>query len=143
MVMTKYILDTDHVSLILRGDLRLQALVAQESEVFTTVVTFQEVFNGWMALINQAKPGADFVELYSRLYRSIDYFKQVEILNFDQAADLAFRSLLQQNPVLRKVRLERDLRIAAIALSQGALVVTRNDRDFGLVPGLQVINWVI
>lgn len=96
-----------------------------------------------MALINQAKPGADFVELYSRLYRSIDYFKQVEILNFDQAADLAFRSLLQQNPVLRKVRLERDLRIAAIALSQGATVVTRNDRDFGLVPGLQVINWVI
>jgi tRNA(fMet)-specific endonuclease VapC len=49
MVMTKYILDTDHVSLILRGDLRLQARVAQESEVFTTVMTFQEEFlmGGW------------------------------------------------------------------------------------------------
>jgi tRNA(fMet)-specific endonuclease VapC len=139
--MTRYVLDTDHVSLILRGDLRLQARVAQEFDVFTTVVTFQEVFNGWMARINQAKSGENFVELYTRLHRSIDYFKQTEILNFDQAADLAFRSLLKQNPPLRKVRLERDLRIAAIALSQNATVVTRNYRDFELVPGLKLMNW--
>jgi predicted nucleic acid-binding protein len=35
--MTRYILDTDHVSLILRGDLRLQARVAQEPE-FTSII---------------------------------------------------------------------------------------------------------
>jgi tRNA(fMet)-specific endonuclease VapC len=55
----------------LRGDRRLQARVAQESDVSTTVVTFQEVFNGWMARINQARSGEDFVELYTRLHRSI------------------------------------------------------------------------
>jgi tRNA(fMet)-specific endonuclease VapC len=141
--MTRYVLDTDHVSLILRGDLRLQARVAQESNVLTTVVTFQEVFNGWMARINQAKSSEDFVELYTRHWRSIDYFKQTEILNFDPAADAVFRSLLKQHPSLRKVRLERDLRIAAIALAQNATVVTRNDRDFGLVPGLKLTNWTI
>ncbi len=141
--MIRYVLDTDHISLILRGDTRLEARVAKESGVWTTVITFQEVFNGWVTRINQAKPGDDFVEWYARLYRSIDYFKQAEILNFDQTADSTFKTLLKQHPQLRKVRLERDLRIAAIALSQDATVVTRNHKDFSLVPGLKIVDWTI
>ena len=139
--MRRCILDTDHVSLILRGDDRLRTRVLSESDVCTTVITFQEVFNGWTTRINEAKSGEDFVELYNRLSRSIEYFKQVEILNFDREADLVFRSLLQQNPPLRKVRLQRDMRIAAIAIAQDATVITRNYRDFSQVPGLKIMDW--
>ena len=96
---------------------------------------------GWTTRINEAKSGEDFVELYNRLSRSIEYFKQVEILNFDREADLVFRSLLQQNPPLRKVRLQRDMRIAAIAIAQDATVITRNYRDFSQVPGLKIMDW--
>lgn len=85
----------------------------------------------------------DFVELYTRFIQTVDYLKQTGILNFDQNADQCFRSLLQQNPPLRKARLQRDMRIAAIALSQNATIVTRNQRDFSQVPGLQILDWSI
>jgi predicted nucleic acid-binding protein len=38
--MAKYVLDTDHVSLILRGEEQLQARVDLEVEIYTTVITF-------------------------------------------------------------------------------------------------------
>jgi tRNA(fMet)-specific endonuclease VapC len=139
--MPRLILDTDHVSLILRGDARFQKLVEQHPEACTTVITIQEIFNGWITRINQAQPDEDFVELYARLTRSIEYLKQTEILDFDREADRCFRSLLQQNAALRKARLQRDMRIAAIALSQNATLATRNQRDFGLVPNLQIVDW--
>ncbi|GAP94620.1 hypothetical protein NIES2104_11310 [Leptolyngbya sp. NIES-2104] len=136
-------MDTDHVSLILRGDVRLKQQVEQHAEACTTVITVQEVFNGWIPLINQAKPTADFVTLYSYVTKLTEYLKQTGILSFDQDADECFRFLLQQNPPLRKARLQRDMRIAAIALSQDATVVTRNQRDFGQVPGLKLVDWSI
>jgi tRNA(fMet)-specific endonuclease VapC len=34
-----------------------------------------------------------------------------------------------------------DLRISAIALEQGAIVVTRNSRDFKLIAGLTIDDW--
>lgn len=42
------------------------------------------------------------------------------------------------------IRIEdNDLFIAAIALSRGLKVVTHNTRDFGRIPGLDVVDWEV
>lgn len=58
------------------------------------------------------------------------------VLNFDAKADEFYIQILLQNPPLKKKRLRQDLRIAAIAFSQDATVITCNHRNFGQVPGL-------
>jgi len=67
--------------------------------------------------------------------------RPLQMLAFDvacaeQAADM--RCALEQRgtPIG-----PHDVLIAATALRHQAKLVTRNEREFGRVPGLQVINW--
>jgi tRNA(fMet)-specific endonuclease VapC len=71
------------------------------------------------------------------------FFQRAVILNYEASARAMYNQIIQVNPALAKRRLENDVRIAAIALSVGATVVTRNQRDFGLVPGLAIEDWSI
>jgi len=65
------------------------------------------------------------------------YFRTIQIMGFDQHAQTIFRSLRAQ-----RVRIgTQDLRIAAIALSQGTILVTRNQQDFTALPSLPTVDW--
>ena len=58
------------------------------------------------------------------------------MLDFDDEACLKYESLRHQ-----KIRIgARDLRIAATVLSAGGILVTRNQRDFCRVPGLELAD---
>ncbi len=63
----------------------------------------------------------------------------IRLLPFDVAAAADF-DRLRQNRKLKKIG-RGDLLIAAIALANRALLVSRNLRDFRQVPGLRVENW--
>jgi tRNA(fMet)-specific endonuclease VapC len=135
----RYLLDTDHVSLILRGHPGVSA-IARQHDCSVTIVTVQELFNGWTGRINNASLD-DMPGLYNKLWFTMTYLQTVEILDFTINADRCLRQMMRDNPLLRKNRLQKDMRIAAIALSLDATVVTRNRKDFELVPGLTIVDW--
>lgn len=74
--------------------------------------------------------------LYTKLWQITEFFKIITILNFDCNAEACDNNLQQNNRNLAKKRLQKDLRIASIALMQNAIVVTRNYKDFSQVPNL-------
>jgi len=143
--MTFCVLDSDHISLILRGYPqvinRLQALAPAQWAV--TVISIQEIFNGWIVNLNDPRYQDRQVELYTRLWQSNQFFQKVQVLNFDLAAQKCYDSLRSTYPNLNKRRLEKDVKIAAISQVNQAIVVTRNQRDFTLVPDLQLDDWTL
>ena len=140
--MALYILDTDHVSLLLQEHPGIQLKIAQLSpDVAITIVTVQELFNGWVVRINDPKQAENLVNLYTKLWTTTQFVQGVQVLNFDRAADQQYCQLLRENSALRKNRLQKDLRIASIALSLDATLVTRNQRDFSQVADLVLQDW--
>ena len=67
------------------------------------------------------------------------FYLTIQVLPYDAAAVAEFERLRRN-----KIRVgTQDLRIASIALSKNATVVTRNIRDFGRVPGLKIMDWSV
>lgn len=140
--MSGFILDTDHVSLWLQGHPSISLKAAKlSSDISISIITVQELFNGWVVKINNPAEASNLVKLYTKFWTTVAFLQGVQILNFDAAADARYRQLLRDHPPLRKNRIQRDVRIAAIALSVGSVLVTRNQRDFSKIPNLVIEDW--
>jgi tRNA(fMet)-specific endonuclease VapC len=137
-----YILDTDHVSLLETGHLACTKHLNSVgyNQVATTTVTVEERLQGWLGAVRQASAPnqADrLIWAYTGLRQTVQYVNGFVILDWTESASRKFFELRQE-----KVRIgTQDLRIAAIALSVDAVVVTRNRKDFAQVPGLQIEDW--
>jgi len=136
-----WILDTDHVSLFQHNHpaihQRINAIGSQSIAV--TIVTFEEQIYGRLNRIRRANSEDQLLLGYRNLKATLDYFKSIDVINFDQQAYGYFSELVRQ-----RIRVgTQDLRIAAIALSQGGIIVTRNRKDFEKVPGLQLEDWTV
>lgn len=134
-----YLLDTDHISLDQRGYPVVNARIATAgpSQVAISMISVEEQLRGWLAVPRAAKNGDTRCAAYGRLRAAVEYFASITLVDYDRAADDLFESLRRQG-----IRIgTQDLRIAAIALTRDAIIVTRNARDFGLVPGLKIEDW--
>jgi tRNA(fMet)-specific endonuclease VapC len=78
--------------------------------------------------INHAKSTEDLLRWYEKFSGVVQLCKKVPVLAFDQAAATQLDLLLEANQALAKQRLQKDMRIAAIALTSNATVVTCNYR---------------
>lgn len=137
------ILDTDHMTALEWGsgqaciNLQRRLSVVPEDEIFTTIISYEEQMRGWLARIAQASSVSDQIQAYARLRRQFDNYREVQMLDFDEAAATEYARLRGQ-----RIRLgTMDLRIASIALANSAIVLTRNLSDFRLIPGLDVADW--
>jgi tRNA(fMet)-specific endonuclease VapC len=137
--MSLFVLDTDILTLFERADAAVVARVAEHNptEIAIAIVTVEEQLSGWYAQLRQAKRPEKLAWAYRRLAATIRFLRQVQILDFDEAA-------IQRYGELKRLRLKvgkMDLQIAATALRHGGILVTRNSRDFNDVPGLTVADW--
>jgi tRNA(fMet)-specific endonuclease VapC len=133
----KYVLDTDHVTLHQRNHPLVVARIQGYSpdDLAITAITVQEQMRGRLVELGRAR--IDLTVAYAQLQNTVQYFCDLTILSFDTAAHQQYEQLRSQ-----KIRIGTlDLRIAAIALSQDAILVTRNRRDFEQIPSLRIEDW--
>jgi tRNA(fMet)-specific endonuclease VapC len=143
-MMPMLVLDTDHMSLLewdsnAAAHLRERLTDRDEHEVATTIVNYEEQIRGWMAYIAGARSIDSQVEAYRRLRNHLDNYRQVPVLDFDQAAAAVYQRL-------RRARIRigtMDLKIAAIAISNDATLLSRNLRDFQRVADLKCEDWSV
>jgi len=87
----------------------------------------------------KALTGNNHVQAYARLVSAVEMIALFPIVPFD----LRCEGLLQQLRVARLGVGTMDLKIAAVALTNGLTLLTRNSRDFGRVAGLAIADWSI
>jgi tRNA(fMet)-specific endonuclease VapC len=134
-----YILDTDHVSLLQRGNRHVISRLSQVdlAERAVTIITVAEQTQGRLAVIRRAKTEQDTARALEFLQKTVTFYREILVLPYNTQAQAYFTAFRHQ-----KIRIgTQDLRIASIVLSNQAILVTRNQRDFIQVPGLIIEDW--
>jgi tRNA(fMet)-specific endonuclease VapC len=138
------LLDTDHLTLLKYPDSpRYAALTARleaspDQDIGTTIISVEEQWRGWLAVISRQREVTRQVRAYQELLGLLDFLGRWTVLAFDEEAVACFSR--QRGDGVRICTM--DLKIASIALVQNALLLSANLRDFRQAPGLRVENWL-
>ncbi len=137
-----YLLDTDHLTLLERKGTTAQTLLSrlsslQSDELAVTIVTYEEQTRGWFQLLAKTKTQEDEILAYQRLEKHLALFSRLPIVSYTQQAAQTFQQLRRTYRRLGKM----DLKIAAIAISQDATLLTRNLSDFSKIAELKAQDW--
>jgi tRNA(fMet)-specific endonuclease VapC len=137
--MLRFLFDTDHLTLLQhRHALLLNRLASQPPDaVGVNAVTVEESLRGRLAALSQARDGPMRILQYRHLLETLELLNRFPPVPFDQAAEDRYQHLL----ALRLRIGTQDLKIAAIALANNLVLLTRNRRDFGRVPALTLDDW--
>ncbi len=142
--MTRYILDTDHVTLLqqVHPIVTRRVGTVHPGDIGVTVVTVEEQVRGWLNAIRQTSQSSQperLIWAYRGLRDVVQYLSRLNLVDFSDDAYAYYLELRRQ-----RIRIgTQDLRIAAIVLAENSILVTRNQRDFARVPGLVFEDWTI
>lgn len=140
-----YLLDTDHLSILQRGGVNTTRLINRlatigSNDYATTIVSYEEQCRGWADRINRAQTPAARVVAYTELQRSLDFYRDIAVADYDERADAQYVVL---KGTLKSSVGTKDLRIAAITMSRGATLLTHNTKHFVKIPGLLFDDWTL
>lgn len=137
--MKLYVLDTDTLSLLQRGHARVsrQCAAKTHGQLAITVISIDEQLSGRLRMIRKATKPDDIARAYESLIATLRSLSKLPVLSFVLAAQGRYRNLAGLKLNVGRM----DLRIAATVLEHGGILVTRNARDFGRVPGLTFEDW--
>lgn len=134
--------DSDVFTLITQGHepyrVRLSQIAVGEQAI--PLVVLEESIRGRLNSIRKAetaKQQQKIVSAYDRFFEVIADSHRYRVLPYTIAAHALFTAWRTA-----KIRIgTQDLRIAAICVVHGAKLITRNRRDYELVPGLSLEIW--
>ena len=140
-----YLFDTDHISFLQRrtgpeyATLSLKVARFNPDDFAFSVISFHEQTLGAHNLVIRARSSADVMRGYTLFDEILRSYSATTALPYDPPAAANFDTLK-----LAKIRVPTmDLRLAAIALSNRLILLTRNSKDFSKVPGLMIEDWTI
>lgn len=139
--MLRFLLDTDHLTLVERGhSLLVHRIAAQPpGAVGTSAITVEETLRGRLGYLARPLTSAARVRGYALLVGSVRLFNRMPIISFEQSSEALYQQLR-----LQQLRVgTQDLRIAAVALVNNLVLLTRNRRDFSRIPGLILDDWSV
>jgi tRNA(fMet)-specific endonuclease VapC len=105
--------------------------------VGVSAVTCEEALRGRLGYLTRRLDGAARVRGYQLLLGTVQLLNQLPQVPFDDASEAQYQQL-------RKQRLNigvQDLKIAAVALTNQLILLTRNRRDFSQIQGLRLDDW--
>jgi tRNA(fMet)-specific endonuclease VapC len=141
LVMT--LLETDHLSVLTDRRAAGNATLVRRLDLAgdppaIPIVAVEEQCKGWFARLGGTRDIHQQISPYERLAELFDFLAEWDIISLSETAADFFAQ-----PRRQRVRIgSQDLRIAAIASAEGALLLSANLRDFQKVPGLRVENWL-
>jgi tRNA(fMet)-specific endonuclease VapC len=136
-----FLLDTDVAPLVLREHERVSARLAAASRyhVALSLITRLEMLRGRIEAVLKSATAEELIRATLGLERSEAFLGEFRIVTIDAAAAARFESF---RAIKKLNKMDRgDLLQAAVALANGATLVTRNTKDYANVTGLKLENW--
>ena len=129
-----FLLDTNIVSYWMRGDERLIDRIKKHkpSDLALSTITLAEIYYGI------EKSPAKKRERRTKIQRICS---QLEVRVFDEPAAQQYGIIRTQLEKKGMIISERDVQIAAIALSNKLILVTHNTKEFNRINKLNVEDW--
>jgi len=126
--------NTDHLSFIQRNGEEGKQILAklatlEDPEIAVTVITYEEQIRGQLSFLSKAKTIDEQSLAYLGLQQLALDYQSIAIMPFSREAILEHHRLRKVYPRLGNM----DLKISAIALTNNAILITRNKSDFGQI----------